>query len=193
MALRPLPFLLLLVLGKHSQQKPKQKKNKTKADDGAAVGRHSRKKLKRFREKFAALREEELFPLVHPVTLAEKRVTETAKKYIAGSSAASWVQRMNFCHHVAPPTSVLLERYKANLQAEGSDISAALSSSMVADHGRPGRYAKKWLQRFRKKWNLRVGKLSNETCIPATELRSKARKGVGSQTHEVDLFAGVGL
>ena len=150
-------------------------------------------KIEKIPGKISTLREEELFPLVHPVTLAEKRVTETAKKYIAGSSAASWVQRMNFCHHVAPPTSVLLERYKANLQAEGSDISAALSSSMVADHGRPGRYAKKWLQRFRKKWNLRVGKLSNETCIPATELRSKARKGVGSQTHEVDLFAGVGL
>ena len=123
---------------------------------------------------FVALSFDQLLLLVEPTTAAGRRVKEQAQRYIAGAATASWVRAMNVSNHVAPATDVLLEHYKSSLQKQGIGMTVALEASIDRRHGPSGRYMKLWCQRFRAKWQLRLGKLPTGICIPEGELKQKA-------------------
>ena len=60
------------------------------------------------------------------------------------------------------------------LQKQGIGMTVALEASIDRRHGPSGRYMKLWCQRFRAKWQLRLGKLPTGICIPEGELKQKA-------------------
>lgn len=124
----------------------------------------------------AAMSFDEVLALVHPVGPEQVKVTEDAKRYIAEQAAAHWVSKMNEDKHVAPSTIDLMQRYKALLEGQGLRMSIPLESSIMGRDGRagrPGNFMKRWCGKFRKRWNLRLGKLSNQAFAPCEEVKLK--------------------
>lgn len=114
---------------------------------------------------------------LEPHGLQQVRIVDEAKRFLAEAAAAQWVRSMNEEHHVAPPTIDLVRQYQLVLQQHGHNLTRPLESSMLRRDGvggRPGRFMKAWRRQFRKRWQLRLGSLSNQVSLPSDEVRSKA-------------------
>ena len=113
-----------------------------------------------------------------------------AKRLLEDVRLLSWVGDQNYAQGVAPPPQFVWEKRCALSIQTGSTQDERTSS------WRPPRSAaaKKWLQRFRRRWGLVLGRRAAKDVLPTDTLRCKADKWVpknstpGSQHHS---FLGV--
>ena len=94
-----------------------------------------------------------------------------AKRFVDEVRLLSWVQSQNCIQGVSPlPQFVWEQRCLLSIE-NGSEYNGRTSSQ------RPHRTAgaKKWLQRFRRRWGLAMGRLPAKDLLPVDAMREKVR------------------
>ena len=105
-------------------------------------------------------------------TLAE------AKRLAQDARLVSWVDEQNSAQGVAPPPQFVWEKKCAFAVDHG------LKQGDGAATWRPAKSqaAKKWMQRFRRRWNLGLGRLPAKDLLPADAMQEKVTRGVRKKT-----------
>ena len=90
-----------------------------------------------------------------------------AERWLQEWSIVAWGYNLNMSHGVAPSTASLLEKARA--------VGDLLPRSIHARtrHGRPGRTARMWAHRFRKRWNAVIGKIKQNEYVPPDVLQAR--------------------
>ena len=114
---------------------------------------------------FLAVDLEEL--LQEPENLCGVRIFREAKRWLQEWSIVSWGHDLNMSHGVAPSTASLLEKARAAGDLLPRSIHARTR------HGRPGRTARMWAHRFRKRWNAVIGKIKQNEYVPPDVLQAR--------------------
>ena len=120
---------------------------------------------------FLELDSDKAASLTMPETTREMRVLNAAKKWVAEAATFAWVKETNLMKKVAPRAQrvkdVLLQHSLKHVpalekeKAEGYDVKQSWCTS-------------KWLQRFRQRWALKIGKLQVRDHVTEPELQKKA-------------------
>ena len=100
-------------------------------------------------------------------------VRSEAQRFLEDARLLNWIGEQNSAQGIAPPPQFVWEKRcaliidKTTLHREG------------AASWRPARSAaaKKWLQRFRKRWNLCLGRLPAKDVLPSATMQAKVRSG----------------
>ena len=98
-------------------------------------------------------------------TLAE------AQRLVEDARLLSWVGEQNSAQGVAPPPQLVWEKQCALA------IDCSNGEERGAASWRPPRSAaaKKWMQRFRRRWSLTLGRLPAKDVLPVASMQNKAR------------------
>ena len=101
-----------------------------------------------------------------------------AKRFVDEVRLLSWVQSQNCIQGVSPLLQFVWEQRCLLSIENGSEYNGRTSSQ------RPHRTAgaKKWLQRFRRRWGLVMGRLPAKDLLPVDTMRSKVRLGVSENS-----------
>ena len=94
-----------------------------------------------------------------------------AQRLLEDARLLRWVGDQNSAQGVAPPPQFVWEkRCSLAIDCQHGERSAAAS-------WRPARSAaaKKWLQRFRRRWNLTLGRLPTQDILPVETMQAKVR------------------
>ena len=88
-----------------------------------------------------------------------------------------WIGKQNSAQGVAPPPHFVWAKRCALAIDKNSGHQRCAAS------WRPARSAaaKKWMQRFRKRWNLCLGRLPAKEVLPTATMQAKARSGVAKK------------
>jgi hypothetical protein len=97
-----------------------------------------------------------------PEKTADKRVHHLARNWLAERSTALWVQEQNYSLGVAPSSSSMLDHY-SSLCGVQEDASISIAS----------RKGRRFCQRFRRAWGIRIGTLKVREAIPDTVIKEK--------------------
>ena len=108
--------------------------------------------------------------------LDRKTVTQ-AKRLVEEVRLHVWISMQNSAQGVSPPPQFVWER-RCALVIENS------GSLAVAGAERPPRSdaARKWVQRFRRRWNLVLGRQEAKDVLPVSTMRSKVRSRCSQNT-----------
>ena len=104
-------------------------------------------------------------------TLAE------AKRLVQDARLVSWVGEQNSAQGVAPPPQFVWEKRCAFAVDNGLGEGEGAATWRPAKS--PG--AKKWMQRFRRRWNLALGRLPAKDLLPADVMQQKVTRGCGKK------------
>ena len=100
--------------------------------------------------------------LSYPEDAAHARTATAAKRYIAEHGVASWVEKQNVQHGVAPGSLSARRQYEEQLR-----------SSNVTSASLGARAARRWVQRWRRRWGIRRGKIVRQAPLDAETVVSK--------------------
>ena len=98
-------------------------------------------------------------------------VRTEAQRLVEDARLLRWIEKQNKAQGVAPPPQFVWEKRCA----------LAIDNNSGQERGaaswRPARSAaaKKWMQRFRLRWNLTLGRLPAKDILPAATMQAKAR------------------
>ncbi len=110
---------------------------------------------------------EQLVAYELPEKLRDKRVHSLAKNWLAERRTATWVQTQNYEMGVAPASSALLDQYSVYREvAEPARITTATKAG------------RRFCQRFRKSWDIRLGTLKVRETMPDSVIKQKVRLGL---------------
>ena len=110
--------------------------------------------------------------LTMPATAWETRVFNAARRWLAEDLTFAWVKSTNLFKKVAPRA----ERVRQSLSYHALNHAASRGCDTANDESvRNSWCTSKWLQRFKRRWALRVGKLQVRDHVTETELQQKAR------------------
>ena len=101
-----------------------------------------------------------------------------ARRLVEDARLLRWVGDQNSAQGVAPPPQFVWEKRCALAIACDQDEQRRAAS------WRPARSAaaRKWMQRFRHRWNLSLGRLPTRDIMPADTMQAKARHGITKKT-----------
>ena len=100
-----------------------------------------------------------------------RTIQSEAQRLVEDARLLHWIGEQNRAQGVAPPPQFVWERRCA----------LAIDNDSGRERGaaswRPARSAaaRKWMQRFRQRWNLTLGRLPSKDILPAATMRAKAR------------------
>jgi hypothetical protein len=109
--------------------------------------------------------------------LTRKTITE-AKRLVEDTRLHVWISNQNCAQGVAPPPQFVWEK-RCALVIENHDT---FSKTGAERHSRSDA-AKKWVQRFRQRWDLVLGRQEAKDVLPVGIMRSK----VMIQSHQKDI------
>jgi hypothetical protein len=95
------------------------------------------------------------------------RVFRDAKRFTDEAAIHAWVVQQNVVQGIAPPAKKVCE-FRRGLQRITEDLGTHDEQTVPLLAGE-----KKWVQRFRVRWDFTVGKISAGDVVPVTELRKK--------------------
>ena len=97
-----------------------------------------------------------------------------ARRLVEDARLLRWVGDQNSAQGVAPPPQFVWEKRCALA------ITCDQDEQRCAASWRPARSAaaRKWMQRFRHRWNLSLGRLPTKDILPAETMQAKAQQGV---------------
>ena len=142
------------------------------------------------RRKYARVMEEDVANCTHKIetrfletpvdTLAQwldwsddipRAVRAEAQRLVEDVGLLSWIGEQNSAQGVAPPPQFVWEKRCALA------IDSKSGGPRGAASWRPARSAaaKKWMQRFRRRWNLTLGRLPAKDLLPSATMQAKAR------------------
>ena len=97
-----------------------------------------------------------------PVDAATSRIVQEAKKFIAESGTADWVEGQSLQQGVAPSSSAARQQYESLLRQDGVSVAQI--------HGRS---ARRWAQRWAQRWRAKRGKLRRQERVEPEAIRGK--------------------
>lgn len=100
--------------------------------------------------------------VLEPVESEDLRVHCAAVSFLSEYHSSNWVALANFSVGVAPSSSAL------------GDVSFNVGHALDPDSAVLRNSMRVWAYRFRKKWEIRFGKLRTRSPMPEEELREKA-------------------
>ena len=102
-----------------------------------------------------------------------RSVRSEAQRIVEDARLLRWIGDQNSAQGVAPPPQFVWEKRCALV------IDNSSSQGRGAASWRPARSAaaQKWMQRFRRRWNLALGRLPAKDILPAATLQAKVRFG----------------
>ena len=90
-----------------------------------------------------------------------------AERWLQEWRIVEWGRNLNMLHGVAPSTACLLEKAR-----DAGDVFPGAIHARTR-HGRPGRTARMWAHRFRKRWGAVIGKIKQNEYVPPDVLRNR--------------------
>ena len=104
-------------------------------------------------------------------------VRSEAQRWVEDARLLHWIGEQNSAQGVAPPPQFVWEK-RCTLA-----IDKYSGHQRRAASWRPARSAaaKKWMQRFRKRWNLCLGRLPAKDVLPTATMQAKARSGIAKK------------
>ena len=108
-----------------------------------------------------------------------RTVQSEAQRLLEDVRLLHWIGEQNSTQGVSPPPQFVWEQRCA------FTIDQSSSRQRSAASWRPARSAaaKKWLQRFRKRWNLCLGRLPAKEVLPTPTMQAKASWGTEKSRH----------
>ena len=109
-----------------------------------------------------------------------RQTARDAQRLVDDVRLLDWIGEQNSAQGVSPPPQFVWEKRCA------LTIDQTSGDKRRAASWRPARSAaaKKWLQRFRKRWNLCLGRLPAKEVLPTATLQAKARSGVTENSNQ---------
>ena len=106
-----------------------------------------------------------------------RTVESDAQRLLEDVRLLHWIGEQNSAQGVPPPPQFVWEKRCA------LTIDTSSGHQRLAASWRPARSAaaKKWLQRFRKRWNLCLGRLPAKEVLPTATMQAKARSGIAKR------------
>ena len=106
-----------------------------------------------------------------------RTIQSEAQRLVEEARLLHWIGEQNSAQGVAPPPQFVWDKRCALAIDQNS------GHQRCAAAWRPARSAaaKKWLQRFRKRWNLCLGRLPAKEVLPTATMQAKARVGVSKK------------
>ena len=106
-----------------------------------------------------------------------RTIQSEAQRLVEEARLLHWIGEQNSAQGVAPPPQFVWEKRCALAIDKNSDHLRCAAS------WRPARSAaaKKWMQRFRKRWNLCLGRLPAKEVLPTATMQAKARSGIAKK------------
>ena len=103
-----------------------------------------------------------------------RTIESEAQRLVEDVRLLHWIGVQNRAQGVSPPPQFVWEKRCALTIDKNSGHQRCAAS------WRPARSAaaKKWLQRFRKRWNLCLGRLPAKEVLPTATMQAKARSGI---------------
>ena len=103
-----------------------------------------------------------------------RAVRAEAQRLVEDAGLLTWIGEQNSAQGVAPPPQFVWEKRCALA------IDSKSGGPRGAASWRPARSAaaKKWTQRFRRRWNLTLGRLPAKDLLPPATMQAKVRPGV---------------
>ena len=117
-------------------------------------------------------------------------VRAEAQRLVEDAGLLVWIGEQNSAQGVAPPPQFVWEKRCALA------IDSQSGGPKDAAPWRPARSAaaKKWMQRFRRRWNLTLGRLPTKDLLPLATMQAKVRSGCAKKVPGVvpppDAFRG---
>ena len=102
-----------------------------------------------------------------------RAVLAEAQRLVEDARLLRWVGEQNSAQGVAPPPQFVWEK-RCSLAI---DCNAGEERGAAAWRPARSAAAKKWLQRFRRRWNLSLGRLPAKDILPAATMQTKAPTG----------------
>ena len=102
-----------------------------------------------------------------------RTIESEAQRLVEDARLLHWIGEQNSAQGVAPPPQFVWEQRCALAIDKNSGHQRCAAS------WRPARSAaaKKWMQRFRKRWNLCLGRFPAKDVLPTATMQAKARSG----------------
>ena len=102
-----------------------------------------------------------------------RTIRSEAQRLVEDARLLRWIEEQNSAQGVAPPPQFVWETRCALAIDKNSGHQRCAAS------WRPARSAaaKKWMQRFRQRWNLCLGRLPAKDVLPTATMQAKARSG----------------
>ena len=106
-----------------------------------------------------------------------RTIESEAQRLVEDARLLHWIGEQNSAQGVAPPPQFVWEQRCALAIDKNSGHQRCAAS------WRPARSAaaKKWMQRFRKRWNLCLGRLPAKDVLPTATMQAKARSGIAKK------------
>ena len=106
-----------------------------------------------------------------------RTIQSEAQRFVEDARLLHWIGEQNSAQGVAPPPQFVWEKRCALAIDKNSGHQRCAAS------WRPARSAaaKKWMQRFRKRWNLCLGRLPAKDVLPTATMQAKARSGIAKK------------
>ena len=107
-----------------------------------------------------------------------RAVRAEAQRLVEDAGLLVWIGEQNSAQGVAPPPQFVWEKRCALA------IDSQSGGPKDAASWRPARSAaaKKWMQRFRRRWNLTLGRLPAKDLLPLATMQAKVRAGCAKKT-----------
>lgn len=114
---------------------------------------------------YLACSDKQELAFLDPHTDAEKRTRQAALEWLAEHRVHAWVLKQNSCHGVAPSSLEMLTEFAEQCRRLGAHR-RLLEAELLLE--RQGHGARQWSLRFRRRWNIRMGRMkAREPCSPA--------------------------
>ena len=111
-------------------------------------------------------------------------VQSEAKRLVEEARLLHWIEDQNSAQGVAPPPQLVWEKRCALTIDKNSDHLRCAGSWRPARSGA----AKKWMQRFRRRWNLCLGRLPAKDLLPTETMQAKDQFWSGNKTNFGSMF-----
>lgn len=107
-----------------------------------------------------------------------RAVRAEAQRLVEDAGLLNWIGEQNSAQGVAPPPQFVWEKRCALA------IDSKCGGPRGAASWRPARSAaaKKWMQRFRRRWNLTLGRLPAKDLLPSATMQAKVRAGCAKKS-----------
>lgn len=130
---------------------------------------------KQLEEWYMAIKDEDVLAFHFPTNPKQKRVKIAADKFIAEMEVVDWVKDLNLRRGVAPSSASMASKFVDRMTNNGQSEAMESLRHAVSEGGNgAGRKARRWSQRFRKRFQIGFGSLKVREEMPEADVHDKA-------------------
>ena len=168
--------LAILVLSVHNMQAASRYLQSRQHDADAVATAYLEARI---REWYGSTSDEELLKIAEPSAADQLNICKTARRWLTEAAMVNWVRERNSIQRVAVPSNALLPKLNAML-AEQEDRDPLMATCRPTITSR----SREWAYRWRKRHNVRCGKLRVREVLEDEDLSRKADCVRGRNGHQ---------